>query len=115
MNMYPDTMTVYRHSIAGNADEYSRRVIRGVYWVETDGVDKEGKGFTKTREVTVTTSQKLTASYGKEWDIQGQDRIIKGEGGFINSFKDIPDAFAVTAVSKYRCGGKVDNIVIKGV
>lgn len=112
--MFPHTMTIYRHTIEGGQDKYSKQVVEGVYWNENNGMTIEGNGFTKKRQVTVITSQSLCNGFMVTWDIKDGDRIIKGTGDDITRLADIPNAFIVTNVAINECGSDVDNITITG-
>lgn len=110
--MFPHTITIYRHTVRNHADAYDRQTVRGVYWFGGNAVTVSGKGLEASHPVTVITSPETAAEFPNVWDCRPGDRIIRGSGGAISSWKDLPAAVTVRQVDDNRCGGAADNITI---
>lgn len=113
--MFPHTITIYHHEIVGNADEYTKQIVSGVYVQEQYGITKSGHGQQNSRSITITTNKLLCDAFGIDWTIAENDRVIIGIGEDITRFADIPKAYTVTNITENKCGSDVDNIVIAGV
>ena len=111
--MFPQTITIYRHSVENGVDVISRQVIRGVYWYGGTSVSESGKGVTEESNTTVITSPETASQYAKGgWSIKPKDRILKGENPETESLKEIPNALTVLKVEENICGSAVDNITV---
>lgn len=118
MNMFPHTITIYRHTVGSNdADVYTRTVISGVYIDDSIGVRGDNRGDVRSDGVSVITNQGLAESYGSAWDAAPGDRIMRGTGEAITSLRDldgIPDVWTVLRIRRHTPQGRVDNIIIEG-
>lgn len=113
--MFPHTITIYHHSISDDgADNYAKTVISGAYWVRKQFIAESGKGTARNDSYTVVMSPEQTANYGKTWNAYVNDRVIKGTGADITSWKDIPGAMVIHAIEENICGSCVDNITLIG-
>lgn len=110
--MFPHTITIYRHSVENNADVYRLQTVSGVYWYGSDTVTVSGNGIQAAHPVTVVSSPDLAATFGTDWDVKPGDRIVRGTGIEISSWKELADCVTVKKVDDNRCGGRVDNITI---
>ena len=113
--MFPHTITIYHHSVVNGADVYSKTEVEGCYWNHTASQATAGKGTEKTDSYTVITSPEQTANYGKRWMAYPGDRVIKGSGSDITSWRDLQgDVMTVKTVEENICGSCVDNITLTG-
>lgn len=113
--MFPHTITIYSHTISGDNDLYDRQVIKDVYIQESIGAVKDGNGISNSNSLTVTTSKALCDSFGYDWHISVNDRVVKGVGPEIIKYSDLERAYVVKGIEINQCGSNTDNIVIKGV
>lgn len=114
--MFPHSITIYSHSSVNLEDVYTRQVVSGVYWYGSTGITAKNKGIEEAADVKIITSPETTAQYGKSWNVRTGDRILKGTGGEITSFKELngKQVIAVTSVRESVCGSPVDSITIGG-
>lgn len=112
--MFPHTVTFYHHSVEHNTDVYTKTAVSGVYFYGTKTLAASGKGTESVDNMTVITSPETAAGFGSEWNVFKGDRMIKGEGAEITSFKDFNSAevYTVTGIADNRAGSRVDNIQI---
>ena len=90
------------------------QTIQGVYWQENTGITPNGNGTETNKSVTVITSPETTKAFNKSWNIQPKDRIIKGEGKEIKSFKELSNSYTVLNIALNTANTDIDNIVITG-
>lgn len=111
--MFPHVITIYRHSVENGADKYRRQTVRDVYWYGRRGVTISGKGLQAANFVTVVSSPEQAAAFGTSWNVILGDRLIRGEGSDITSWKDLKNSVTVIRIEDNRCGGSVDNITLE--
>ena len=113
--MFPHTITIYHHFVEDGADVYDKKEVPGWYWMHTASNAGAGKGTEKTDTYKAVASQLTTADYGVTWDVYVGDRVVKGSGPDITSWKDLKgDVMVVKAVEENICGSGVDNITLIG-
>ena len=113
--MFPHTITIYHHSVVGGADVYGRVELSGCYWNHKASQAGSGKGTEKTDSYTVVISPEQTANYGVTWNVHTGDRIVKGPGPDISSWRELAgDVMTVKVVEENICGSGVDNITLIG-
>lgn len=112
--MFPDTITIYRHSIENGEDLYQKQVKDGFYWNVKNKRVNESKGAVSESELTVISSPKRAFDYEKSWNVKVGDIIIKGKGDNISTLKELDNYFTVFSVEENLCGSVADNIVISG-
>ena len=112
--MFPHTITIYHHFIENGVDVYYRTVVSGWYWMHTASNTGSGKGTEKTDSYKLVASQLTTANYKETWDVYVGDRVVKGSGPYITSWKDLKDFMVVKAIEENICGSSVDNITLIG-
>lgn len=114
--MFPHSITIYSHSSVNLEDVYTRQVVSGVYWYGSADITAKNKGVEETADVKIITSPETTAQYGKSWNVRTGDRVLKGIGGEITSFKELngKQVITVTNVRESVCSSPVDNIMIGG-
>lgn len=112
--MFPHTITIYHHSVIDGADVYEKKEIPGWYWMHIASSTGSGKGTEKTDSYKLVASQLTTAEYRKTWEVYVGDRVVKGYGPNISSWKELKDAMVVKAVEENICGSSVDNITLIG-
>ena len=112
--MFPHTITIYRHTVADGKDVFVRQTVSGVYWYGSTGLIGSGKGAETDGNVTVITSPALAATYGTGWTCLPGDRIMKGIGKDITSWKQLSDGRTVLGVEESICGSPVDCVTISG-
>lgn len=113
--MFPHTITIYHHDVVSGTDVYSRTEVPGWYWNHKAGQTGSGKGTERTDTYTVVASQATTALYGDSWSVKVGDRVVKGSGPDITSWKDLTgDVMTVKAIEENICGSSVDNITLIG-
>lgn len=112
--MFPHTITIYHHSVVSGADSYTKTVLDGAYWHHTQAQSGAGHGAERTDSYTIVMSPEQTAAYGTGWNAYVGDRVVKGVGGAITSFKDIADAMVIKSIQENICGSCVDNVTLNG-
>ena len=113
--MFPHTITIYHHFVENGADVYSKVILPGCYWHHKAAQAGAGKGTEKTDGYTVVVSPEQTARYGEYWDVYTGDRVIKGSGPDITSWKELQgEVMTVRAIEENICGSSVDNITLTG-
>jgi hypothetical protein len=113
--MFPHTITIYHHFVEDGTDAYNKMVLDGCYWNRKASQAGAGKGTEKTDSYTVITSPEQTARYGVYWEAYAGDRVIKGSGPDITSWKDLKgEVMVVRVVEENICGSGVDNITLTG-
>lgn len=114
--MFPHIITIFHHETINGTDSYTRYVVPDVFWYGSTGISADGKGLVTANAVTVITSAQTAHSYKKTWNVQKNDRIVKGECPAIESFKDLngKEVITVTDVSENIVNSDVDNITITG-
>ena len=113
--MFPHTITIYHHFVDDGADVYSKKELTGCYWSHKASQAAAGKGTEKTDGYTIVTSPEQAARYGLYWDVYTGDRVIKGSGPDITSWKDLTgDVMTVKVIEENICGSGVDNITLIG-
>ena len=113
--MFPHTITIYHHFVENGVDVYIKKEVPGWYWMHTASNTGAGKGTEKTDSYKAVASQLTTSLYGDTWDVYVGDRVIKGSGSNIASWKDLKgDVMVVKAIEENICGGSVDNITLIG-
>lgn len=113
--MFPHTITIFHHSVAGGTDVYSRTEVSGWYWNHKAAQTGSGKGAERADTYTVVASPETTALYGDTWSVNVGDRAVKGSAPNIASWKDLKgDVMTVKAVEENICGSGVDNITLIG-
>lgn len=114
--MFRDSITIYHHSTTGGVDTYTKQYLDGGFYVmPSKTVYDGGKGFERTQQTTIVSSAEKAHTYGDKWHIALKDRVVKGKGGDITAWSDIPDAITVNSITENLCGSDVDNIEITGV
>ena len=111
--MFPHTITIYHHDIVNGADVYNMQTIDDFYIYTSSGINKAGKGEVDADVFTAVCSPNKARTFGSEWFCDNNDRVIKGTGKPITSWRDIPDAKVVTSVKGSVIGSGVDNVTIK--
>ena len=112
--MFPHTVTIYHHSIENGTDVYKRTEVPGWYWMHTASNVGAGKGTDKTDTYKAVASQATTSLYGDTWGVSVGDRVVKGSGPDITSWKDLKDCMVVKSVEENICVSCVDNITLIG-
>lgn len=113
--MFPHTITIYHHSVVNGTDVYSRTEVSGWYWNRKVAQTGSGKGTERADTYMVVASQATTALYGDSWSVNVGDRVVKGSGPDITSWKDLKgDVMTVKAIEENICGSGVDNITLIG-
>jgi hypothetical protein len=113
--MFPHTITIYHHFVDDGTDVYDKKVLTGCYWNHKASRTGSGKGTEKADSYTVVVSPEQTAKYGVTWDVYTGDRVVKGSGPDITSWKELPgDVMTVKVVEENICGSSVDNITLLG-
>lgn len=113
--MFPHTITIYHHSVVEGADKYSRVVVPGWHWNHKAAQSGMGKGTERADSFTAIASPEATALYGDSWSVKVGDRVVKGSGPDITSWKDLKgDVMTVQAVEENIYGSSVDNITLVG-
>lgn len=113
--MFPHTITIYHHFVENGTDVYDKKVLPGWYWMHTASNTGSGKGTEKNDTYKVVASPETTSLYGTTWDVYAGDRVVKGSGPDISSWKDLEgDVMVVKAVEENICGSGVDNITLTG-
>lgn len=112
--MFPHTITIYRHSVENGEDVYKIQHLDGFYWQQKCVRNAENKGVAYAAEVSAVSSAERAHTYGKSWNVQVGDKIIKGNGNNISSLNELNNYYSVYAVEENICGSDVDNIVISG-
>lgn len=112
MQMYPHTITVYSHYIEDNEDKYKRTVLQGVYYHYSDGLSLSGNGVVKKCSLTIEIAKKYADTFGKEWIVKGNDRLVLKNGNDISSYSELKDCFVVQDVAVNVMGSPLDNITI---
>lgn len=111
--MFPNTITIYHHSISNSADAYTKTVLHGFYVYSTEGISKAGRGEQDADTFVAVSSPIMARSFGDAWSCENNDRIVEGEGDDITSWKDIPEAKVIASIKRSVIGSSVDNITIK--
>ena len=113
--MFPHTITIYHHFVENGADVYSKKVLSGCYWNHKATQAGSGKGTERSDTYTIVISPEQTVNYGLTWDVYPGDRVVKGSGPDINSWKELTgDVMVVKAIEENICGSSVDNITLLG-
>lgn len=113
--MFPHTITIYHHFVENGADVYSKKELPGCYWSRKASQAGSGKGTERTDSYTIVVSPEQTANYWLTWDVYVGDRVIKGSGPDITSWKELTgDVMVVKAIEENICGSGVDNITLIG-
>ena len=113
--MFPHTITIYHHSVVNGADVYNRTELTGCYWNHKASQAAAGKGTERTDGYTVVVSPEQTARYGVDWAVHVGDRVVKGSGPSISSWRELAgDVMTVKVVEENICGSSVDNITLIG-
>lgn len=113
--MFPHTITIYHHFVEDGTDVYSKKVLTDCYWNHKASQTGSGKGTEKTDSYTVVASPEQTANYGVTWDVYTGDRVVKGSGPDITSWRELTgDVMTVKAIEENICGSCVDNITLLG-
>lgn len=112
--MFPHTITIYRHFVENGADVYDKKEVPGWYWTKIASNTGAGKGTEKTDTYKAVASQLTTSNYGVTWDVYVGDRVVKGSGPDITSWKDLKEFMVVKAIEENICGSSVDNITLIG-
>jgi hypothetical protein len=74
-----------------------------------------GKGTERADSFTAIASPEVTALYGDSWSVKVGDRVVKGSGPDITSWKDLHgDVMTVKAIEENIYGSSVDNITLVG-
>lgn len=111
-DMFPHSITIYKHSIIDGEDVYFMQCVDGFYWQEKTNLNNKDKGSENTGEITVISSLRNAQSFNDKWNVDIGDIIIKGKGNHITSLKEPDTYYKVNAVSFNVCGSLVDNIVV---
>lgn len=112
--MFPHTITIYHHTVAGGEDIYSKTVLNNVYYHAKKSTDQSEKGVVSAKETEITASPEVSRQMGKDWNVFTEDRIVLGEGVDIQSWKELKGAITVTGIDVNVIGCAVDNVVITG-
>ena len=114
--MFPHTITIFHHIAEKDKDIYTREVVSGVYWYGSEGISVSGKGQESADSITIISSPENAKTFGKKWNVQKGDRVVKGNCPDISSFKDLNDKEVVTVmkVEPNVIGSLVDNVTITG-
>lgn len=114
--MFPHTITIFHHIAEKDKDIYTRKVVSGFYWYGSTGIAPSGKGQESEDSITIISSPENAKTFGKKWNVQKGDRIVKGECPDISSFKDLNGKEVVTVmkVEPNVIGSFVDNVTITG-
>ena len=110
--MFPDTITIYRHSVLNGADVYEKQVLSGFYWYGKVTQSTANKGVENAAEITVISNPEMAKTFGDKWTAQVGDIIIKGKGNDISSLKELTESHKIYAVEVNVCDSDVDNIVL---
>lgn len=110
--MFPDTITIYRHSIINGADIYDKEILSGFYWYGKTIQNTANKGTESVSEITVVSGPEMAKAFGEKWTTQIGDIIIKGKGNDISSLKELTESHKIYAVNVNVCNSDVDNIVL---
>lgn len=113
MNMYPHTITIYRHCIENGRDIYTKHILKGVYFRNGTVAAKSGNGFEKSCETVISVRPELSRTFNETWNVTIGDKIVLGIGREISSFKELQNFVTVKTVSENICGSPLDGVVIK--
>lgn len=111
-DMFPHSITIYKHSVIDGEDAYFMQCLDGFYWQERNSRSNKDKGAEATSEIIVVSSSQNAQNFNDKWNIDIGDIIIKGKGNHITSLKELDEYYKVNAVSVNVCGSLVDNIVV---
>ena len=115
--MFPHTITIFRHIQTMSDDDYTRYVLKGVYWYGTNKMSKSGNGTVEEKSINIVIPKDLVNTYKIEWDVKLHDKVVLGEVDDISSVNDLKvyeDVINVTSIAVNNCNSKLDNIVIIG-
>lgn len=113
MNLYPHTVTVYHHDVVGDKNVYLRTVLSGVYYRKSVKYTKSGNGFENVPGTVVSCNPVLSRGYNDNWRCFPGDKLIKGVGSDIESFKELSEAVTVKSVDVNLCSSELDSVVIR--
>ena len=112
--MFPHTITIYHHTVDDGVDIYTKNEVPGWYWMQTISTVGAGKGAERSNTYKLVASPLTTSQYGVYWDVYVGDRVVKGFGPDIASWKELKDAMVVGSIEVNICGSSVDNITLNG-
>lgn len=110
--MYPHTVTLYSHNVVDGKDEYTKKVLSGVYVYGTNGLNISGHGIDNTATVNVEVPKGLAVTVNNK--IKANDRFIVGEGTDITKWSDLKNSYTVVSVADNMANSDIDNITIVG-
>lgn len=110
--MFPHTITIYHHTVDEGVDIYTKKEVPGWYVMQTIASVPAGKGAERSSSYKMVASPATTSQYGVYWDVYVGDRIVKGSGPDISSWKELKGAMVVNSIEVNMCGSAVDNITV---
>jgi len=110
--MFTETITVYHYD--KKTDVYSKTVLTGWHWQSKSKAQKDSKGTFDVKETTIISNTENARNFGVTYEICNNDRIVKGVGADIKSFKELKDAMCVNSVEVNVYNSDLDNVEITG-
>lgn len=107
--MFPHVITIYIYD--EKSDAYSRQVVEGVYWTNTDNVPINEKQE-HNGQATIIIPKELMNNVR----VENGCFIARGEHPVINSITDLEkiESIKVSSIQVNDAGFEVDNITING-